>query len=44
MTADVKAAVDAAFREEWGRVVAALIRVTGDPRPTTAACRTTGCG
>jgi RNA polymerase sigma-70 factor, ECF subfamily len=30
MTADAKAAVDAAFREEWGRVVATLIRVTGD--------------
>jgi len=30
MSADVKAAVDAAFREEWGRVVATLIRVTGD--------------
>src|SRR5690242_6345410 len=33
MTADVTAirdAVDAAFREEWGRVVATLIRVTGD--------------
>jgi RNA polymerase sigma-70 factor, ECF subfamily len=30
LTADVKAAVDAAFREEWGRVVATLIRVTGD--------------
>src|SRR5215475_11055400 len=30
MTADVKVAVDAAFREEWGRVVATLIRVTGD--------------
>ena len=30
MTADVKAAVDAAFREEWGRVVATLIRTTGD--------------
>jgi len=33
MTADVtvvKATVDAAFREEWGRVVATLIRVTGD--------------
>src|SRR3989440_3574181 len=33
MTADVKAiraAVDAAFRDEWGRVVATLIRVTGD--------------
>src|SRR6201984_920559 len=28
--AEVKAAVDAAFREEWGRVVATLIRVTGD--------------
>src|SRR5690348_96737 len=27
---DVKAAVDFAFREEWGRVVATLIRVTGD--------------
>jgi RNA polymerase sigma-70 factor (ECF subfamily) len=26
----VKAAVDAAFRDEWGRVVATLIRVTGD--------------
>ena len=33
MTGDitaVKAAVDAAFRDEWGRVVATLIRVTGD--------------
>jgi RNA polymerase sigma-70 factor, ECF subfamily len=30
MTDDVTAAVDAAFREEWGRVVATLIRVTGD--------------
>jgi RNA polymerase sigma-70 factor (ECF subfamily) len=30
LTADVKAAVDAAFREEWSRVVATLIRVTGD--------------
>src|SRR5436309_3141449 len=30
VTADVKADVDAAFREEWGRVVATLIRVTGD--------------
>jgi len=30
VSADVKAAVDAAFREEWGRVVATLIRVTGD--------------
>src|SRR5436190_5905027 len=28
--AAVKAAVDMAFREEWGRVVATLIRVTGD--------------
>src|SRR5436189_2085084 len=28
--AAVKAAVDAAFREEWGRIVATLIRVTGD--------------
>jgi RNA polymerase sigma-70 factor (ECF subfamily) len=27
---DVEAAVAAAFREEWGRVVATLIRVTGD--------------
>jgi RNA polymerase sigma-70 factor (ECF subfamily) len=33
MNADVKAvrvAVDAAFRDEWGRVVATLIRTTGD--------------
>ena len=30
MTTDVKAALDAAFREEWGRVVATLIRTTGD--------------
>ena len=30
MMTDVKAAVDFAFREEWGRVVATLIRVTGD--------------
>src|SRR5215470_17831258 len=30
MSADVKAAVDAAFRTEWGRVVATLIRTTGD--------------
>ena len=28
--ADVEAAVAAAFRDEWGRVVATLIRVTGD--------------
>jgi len=28
--AEVTAAVDAAFRAEWGRVVATLIRVTGD--------------
>jgi RNA polymerase sigma-70 factor, ECF subfamily len=27
---EVKAAVDAAFRDEWGRVVATLIRTTGD--------------
>jgi RNA polymerase sigma-70 factor (ECF subfamily) len=27
---DVEAAVAAAFREEWGRVVATLIRITGD--------------
>src|SRR5436305_15288060 len=26
----VQTAVDAAFRDEWGRVVATLIRVTGD--------------
>jgi RNA polymerase sigma-70 factor (ECF subfamily) len=30
VSTDVKAVVDAAFREEWGRVVATLIRVTGD--------------
>ncbi|HEX3622728.1 MAG TPA: RNA polymerase sigma factor [Acidimicrobiales bacterium] len=30
MTAEVEAAVARAFREEWGRVVATLIRVTGD--------------
>jgi RNA polymerase sigma-70 factor (ECF subfamily) len=29
-TPDVHAAVDAAFREEWGRVLATLIRRTGD--------------
>ena len=29
-SATVKAAVDAAFRDEWGRVVATLIRTTGD--------------
>jgi len=28
--ADVAAAVDAAFREEWGKIVATLIAVTGD--------------
>src|ERR1700730_17491934 len=28
--AEVRAAVDVAFREEWGRVVATLIRTTGD--------------
>jgi RNA polymerase sigma-70 factor (ECF subfamily) len=28
--ADVRAAVDASFREEWGRIVATLIAVTGD--------------
>jgi RNA polymerase sigma-70 factor, ECF subfamily len=27
---DVRAAVDAAFRDEWGKVVATLIRTTGD--------------
>ncbi|WP_371825760.1 RNA polymerase sigma factor [Nonomuraea turcica] len=30
MTAEVEAAVAEAFRQEWGRIVAALIRVTGD--------------
>ena len=30
MTADVEAVVAAAFRDEWGRVLATLIRVTGD--------------
>ncbi|PXY22484.1 RNA polymerase sigma factor [Prauserella muralis] len=30
MTAEVRRAVDAAFRDEWGRLVAALIRSTGD--------------
>ena len=30
MTSSVEAAVATAFREEWGRVVATLIRVTGD--------------
>ncbi|MFJ9778758.1 RNA polymerase sigma factor [Amycolatopsis sp. NPDC101161] len=30
MTDSVRAAVDEAFRGEWGRVVATLIRVTGD--------------
>jgi RNA polymerase sigma-70 factor (ECF subfamily) len=30
VTADVEVAVADAFREEWGRVVATLIRVTGD--------------
>jgi RNA polymerase sigma-70 factor, ECF subfamily len=30
VTATVAAAVDEAFRDEWGRVVATLIRVTGD--------------
>lgn len=30
MTADIEAAVAAAFRDEWGRVVATLIRVSGD--------------
>src|SRR6516164_3203589 len=29
-SAAVKAAVDAAFRDEWGRMVATLIRTTGD--------------
>ena len=30
MTPAVEAAISAAFREEWGRIVATLIRVTGD--------------
>jgi RNA polymerase sigma-70 factor (ECF subfamily) len=30
VSTDVRAAVDAAFRDEWGRVVATLIRTTGD--------------
>src|ERR1700726_613788 len=30
VSTDVKAALDAAFRDEWGRVVATLIRTTGD--------------
>ncbi|WP_329253733.1 RNA polymerase sigma factor [Actinoallomurus sp. NBC_01490] len=30
MTTEVEAAVDRAFRDEWGQVVATLIRVTGD--------------
>jgi RNA polymerase sigma-70 factor (ECF subfamily) len=30
VTTDVQAAVAQAFRDEWGRVVATLIRVTGD--------------
>jgi hypothetical protein len=30
MRAQVEAAVADAFRQEWGRVVATLIRVTGD--------------
>jgi RNA polymerase sigma-70 factor, ECF subfamily len=30
MTAQVEAAVAQAFRDEWGRVVATLIRITGD--------------
>jgi RNA polymerase sigma-70 factor, ECF subfamily len=30
MTSEVREAVDAAFRDEWGRVVATLIRTTGD--------------
>ena len=28
--ADIQAAVADAFRQEWGRVVATLIRMTGD--------------
>ena len=30
MSADVEAAVATAFRTEWGRIVATLIRGTGD--------------
>ena len=30
MTSEVRAAVASAFREEWGQVVATLIRITGD--------------
>jgi len=30
VTAEVEAAVATAFREEWGRIVATLIRITGD--------------
>jgi RNA polymerase sigma-70 factor, ECF subfamily len=30
VTADVEAAVARAFRGEWGRIVATLIRLTGD--------------
>ncbi len=30
MTADVEAAVSEAFHAEWGRVVATLVRLTGD--------------
>ena len=30
MTADVEAAVAEAFHAEWGRVVATLVRLTGD--------------
>src|SRR6266700_8035712 len=30
VTAEVAAAVGASFREEWGRIVATLIAVTGD--------------
>jgi RNA polymerase sigma-70 factor, ECF subfamily len=30
VSSDIKAAVDSAFRDEWGRVVATLIRTTGD--------------
>ncbi len=30
MTSDVEAAVAAVFRDEWGRIVASLVRLTGD--------------
>jgi hypothetical protein len=38
-TDPVRAAVDAAFRVEWGRVVATLIRLTGDWDLADVNCR-----